>query len=95
MEVIITTFDPSNFNHEDFESNHVGCVHIGNHAIYDFEVYSINGQLWFMCHEDPECVQTYSEVKQDMFTDLNDGSDLLNYDGKTLDQQLQDQGLVV
>lgn len=88
------TFDPSSFNHEDWESNHVGSVHIGNHAIYDFEIYSINGELWFMCHEDPERVQTYQEVKRDMFTDV-DGSDLLNYDGETLDQQLSNQGLVV
>jgi hypothetical protein len=88
------TFDQSNFNHENFESSHTGHVHIGNHSTYDFEVYSIDGQLWFMCHDDPEFVQSYDEVKRDMFTD-NNGGDLINYDGKTLDQQLQDQGLVV
>lgn len=90
----MSTFDPANFNYQDFENDHVAHVHIGNHCIYDFEVYRINGKLWFMCHDDPEVVQTYDQVKREMFTDL-DGSDLLNYDGETLDQQLNSQGITV
>ena len=87
-------FDPENFDSESFKSSHVGSVHVGNSSIYDFEVYRIDGELWFMCHEDPEIVQSYEEVKAEMFTDP-DGSDKLNSDDQTLDEQLQSQGLVV
>lgn len=80
-------FNPESFNHEDWESHHVGSCMMGNHAIYDFEIYKINGKLLFMCHDDPENLMTYHEIKE-WFGDSK------SYDDETIDEQLRRQGLI-
>ena len=82
-------FDPDNFDHTQFEDYHVGCVHIGNHCIFDFEVYKLNGELWFLCHDDFDQLTSYADVK-DFFKSKGD----LNYDGETLQQQLKRCGCI-
>ena len=82
-------FNPNNFNPEQFEDYHVGSVHIGNHCIYDFEVFKLNGQLWFLCHDDFDQLTSYDDVKA-FFKEKGD----LNYDGETLEEQLKNQGCI-
>ena len=84
-------FNPNSFNYEDWESHHVGCAHIGNHSITDIEIYKINGQLWFMTHDDPDFVTNYEDTKRDLF---GGDENWKNYDGQTLDEQLKAQGLL-
>lgn len=81
-------FNPNSFDMNNYQQYHVGSVHIGDHCIYDFEVYKLNGQLWFLCHDDFDQLTSYSQVKK-FFKMKGD----VNYDGKSLAQQLIDCGL--
>ena len=85
----LVQFDPNNFDYTQYEAYHVGSVHIGNHCIYDFEVYKLNGQLWFLCHDDFDQLTTYRAVKK-FFKFKGD----INYDGETLEDQLKRCGAI-
>lgn len=71
------------FNHDDHEDDHVGCVETGVHCIYDFEVYKINGKLWFLDHDDPEELSSYEEIKE-----------FFNERGDDLDAQLKQHNII-
>lgn len=63
-----------------------GSVSTGAHSVYDFEVWNTSDRgLVFMCHDEPEELLTYEDVKE-VFDMKQDDS---------LDQQLADCGLAV
>lgn len=66
------------------EGEHLGLISTGKHSIYDFEVFLVKKELLFMCHEDPDDLLSYSDMKS-FFNDKEDD----------LDSQLKKLGLVI
>ena len=73
------------FDYTQHEDNHVGFIEFGAHSISEVEIYDVNGELFFVDHDDPESPMSYEECKR-FFID---------HDARTeWDEQMKEQGLL-